>query len=401
MPVFQITIRNPSRTVLTGAAFALLSAAAAQAQTSGDTPLPLLESPPSVESYSLPPGPGSNSAQEKLQGPVDPEIPLAKPTIVPPRTSSPSASPPTQRKPQPDRQDTAPAPTESSSADRQPARQPAPTAPPSQDIAAKAADSADAQPEPATDEPQQPAARPEEADLTPTTSATESGPEHASGNWGLWMVAVLLFALLGGILLWRKRQIASARPIDEPLAPKPTAGTHPQPGNVTKFAEPLAPAPTITIGFQPRSANATLINAVLNFEITLSNPGSEDLSDIRITGAMAQARDHGGNRSVSAEFAPLGEVQHLRNGEKKKVITEFRIPLNSIDPIIFQSQALFVPMVQLAVEFTGRGGSEHVQTASFLVGREHQPPRPRMAPFRLDQGPRSFAPLGFRALPVG
>lgn len=268
-------------------------------------------------------------------------------------------------------------------------------------MAAKAADSPDAQPEPAAGEPQQPAARPEEADLTPRTSAAESGPEHASGNWGLWMFAVLLFALLGGVLLWRKRQSASARPVDQPVAPQPSAGTASQPGTVTRIAEPLVPTPAITIGFQPRSANATLINAVVNFELTLSNPGSEDLSDIRITGAMAQARDHDGTQSVPTEFAPLGEVQHLGAGETEKVITEFRIPLNSIDPIIFQSQALFVPMVQLAIQFTDGGGTRHVQTASFLVGREHQPPRPRMAPFRLDLGPRSFTPLGYRALSTG
>jgi hypothetical protein len=395
--VFQIATRKPSRTALIGAAVVLLPVAVAQAQTPGDTPEPLLQGPPSVESYSLPPGPNNNPAQERLQGPVDPEIPLAKPTVVPPSTSP----APSQRTPQPDSQSTAPAPVKSNGgrALTQPDHQPDPI-PQSPEVPSEnAMESPTSQPAPAANEPQQPAAEPDDADPSPAASPPAPDGESTIGGWLLWLAAALLSVLLGTILLWRKRHARPEQPIAPPLVPEPDAGAMLVPETVTRISEPLSPVPALSIAFQPRSANATLINAVLNFELTLSNPGSDDLSDIRITGTMAQARDHGDRASIP--LSPLAEVAQLRNGESEKVIGEFRIPLNSIDPILFQSQALFVPMVKISIEFADAAGHRHVQTASFLVGREHQPPRPKMAPFRLDLGPRSFAPLGYRALASG
>ena len=116
---------------------------------------------------------------------------------------------------------------------------------------------------------------------------------------------------------------------------------------------------------------------------------------------MVQAKDDGSHDPAGADLLPLDELHQLHRGEDAKILTEFRIPLASIDPIMFQAQALFVPMVQIAMEYTDGAGVQHRQNARFLVGREHQPPRSRMAPFRLDQGPRSFTPLGFRALSMG
>lgn len=397
--VFQIATRKPSRTALIGAAVALLPVAVAQAQTPGDTPGPLLQGPQSVESYSLPPGPSNNSAQERLQGPVDPETPLAKPTIAPPSTGP----APSQRTSQPDSQSTAPVPVKSSGGRTlsQPDRQPDPIPQSPEDPSANTVEASAAQPAPAANEPQQPTAGPDDVDSSPVASPPAPAGESAISGWLLWLVAVLLSVLLGSILLWRKRHARPEQPIAPPLAAEPDAGAVLVPETVTRISEPPSPAPALSVAFQPRSANATLINAVLNFELTLSNPGSDDLSDIRITGTMAQARDHGHRDRALILLPPLAEVAQLRNGESEKVIGEFRIPLNSIDPILFQSQVLFVPMVQISIEFADAAGHRHVQTASFLVGREHQPPRPKMAPFRLDLGPRSFAPLGYRALTTG
>ena len=398
MAVFQIFTRIPLGSVQIGVALALLPGTLAQAQTSGDAPFPRPQSPPSVESYSLPPGPESTSEQDQLQGPVDSEIPLANPAIVPPRPR-PDASPPTQQPLQPDSQATAPVTAEGTGgAGREPARQPATAAQPSAEISPTEADSSATQPDSATNEGGEPLARPNDADVQPRKSPAEKIPENATASWALWIFAALLFALLGGFLLWRRRRTAPEQPIAPPFAKVPDARTTARSATVTKVPEPPLAAPTITIGFQPRSANATLINAVLKFELTLSNPRHDDLTNIRINGAMDQARQDGSRNPVLADLSLMQEVQCLSRGKHATILTEFRIPLTSISPIIFQSQALFVPMVQFAVEFTDGNGGKHVQTASFLVGREHQPPRPRMAPFRLDLGPRSFAPVGCRTL---
>lgn len=399
--VFEIAIRTLSRTALIGLALVLSPVAGAQAQVSDDPAVPLPQSSPSVESYSLPPGPNSNPQQDGLQGPVAPDIPLANPMIVTPRT----VPAPTRRTPPSDSQSGVPAQTERS-ADRalsQPDRQPDPVPQSSKSPPANTADSAAAQPAPEANEPPHPTTGPRNIASSPAATPSLPVDESPISDWLLWLAAALLAALLGTILLLRKRRARPEQRVAAPLVPKPDSGARQMPETVTGISKalPPVPAPSLLVGFQPRSANATLINAVLNFELTLSNPASENISDIRITGTMIQARNHGNSDHASIPLSSLANIEQLRNGESEKVVGEFRIPLNSIDPILFQSQALFVPMVQLSFEFADAAGRQHVQTASFLVGREHQPPRPKMAPFRLDLGPRSFAPLGYRALTTG
>ena len=185
--------------------------------------------------------------------------------------------------------------------------------------------------------------------------------------------------LLGAILFWRPRK-ASRKPLAAAEADPETTGLadditktppplDPPPVPVTApVAKPVVP-PVIAISFRPRSANATLFNAVLAFELTLSNHSDE--------------------------------VLDLKAGDTEAIISEFRVPLTSIDPIVFRSQALFVPQVHISIEFTDSAGFRHFQTTAYLVGQEHQPPRQKMAPFRLDTGPRSFTPLGHRPLASG
>jgi len=115
---------------------------------------------------------------------------------------------------------------------------------------------------------------------------------------------------------------------------------------------------------------------------------------------MVQAENEGGADPRSADLSPLHEVEKLVAGEDVTILTEFRVPLASIRPIMFRSQALYVPLVHVSIEYTDGSGFQHFQSATYLVGTEHQPPRPKMAPLRLDLGPRRFAPLGYRALTV-
>ena len=210
--------------------------------------------------------------------------------------------------------------------------------------------------------------------------------------------------MLGAFLVWRARRTAAKQPVAPPVA-RPNRVKPPRPAVAApipaKIPEPLPPAPSLAVGFLPRAANTTLFNAVLGFELTVQNRTDETLTAIAISGAMLQAKGDGGGTTESQDLSPLHELAILESGRDEKIVAEFRLPLASIDPISFQSQALFVPLVRIVIEFADRSGDRHIQTASFLVGKELQPPRPKMAPFRLDLGPRSFAPLGHRTLTTG
>jgi hypothetical protein len=393
--VFQSIAHNFVRIVLTGAALGLLPGAMAMAQPSTDEPVPNPRNRPSLDSYSLPPGPSSPSRQGALQGPVEAEIPIAEPAPAAPQPA-PQRTTPTERA-APSDSPAASAPTASPRTVQ--AQQPVKQSPPLPSTQEKTPTSETG---PAVVES---AAAPDESpERTEAPSDSNSSPAKirpasaaTTTDWYLLLVAALFFVLLGAMLFWRARRAARKQSAF-------TANEDMQVGSiepVAKLPEPIPSVPVLEIGFRPHSANATLFNAALGFELTLSNRGDEILSGINIQGAMGQAGEHGARAPLLTDLSAFGEIAALQTGETEMVTGEFRIPLTSIQPIMFRSQALFVPLIQFSIEFTDATGFQHFQTATYLVGREHQPPRPKMAPFRLDLGPRSFAPLGQRPLATG
>mgnify|MGYP003625295206 FL=1 len=399
MVVFQSIAHNRFRNILTGAALLLLPGAMAVAQTSADEPLPNPRTPSSVESYSLPPGPDSTPQNDGLQGPADADIPLAQPPIVTPRTA-PARIPPQSDTP-------LVRPSESSNSRQQQPTEPAPTRPKTADeIAQPEPELSETRPEAASDEPLQPPEVPTETidpEPMPPEAATDPRPSATAYDWRLLLAGALFVLLLGAILFWRPRK-ASRKPSAAAEADHATTrlAKNPPPLDpvIAPVVAPVAP-PVVAIGFRPHTANATLFNAVLAFELTLSNHGEEMLTGIRVFGNMVQAGEHGTGAPGLTDLSPLHEVANLPVDQSETIISEFRVPLTSIAPIVFRSQALFVPQVQISIEFTDSAGFQHFQTAAYLVGQEHQPPRQKMAPFRLDTGPRSFTPLGHRPLAAG
>ena len=383
------------KTVLAGAVLGLSPGTVLMAQSSSEDTLPVPQARPSLDSYSLPPGPGQTSEQNVLQGPVDEEIPVARPRVVTPRA--------TPAEPASDANKPATKPAAATNLDRQPQQPVRPVLPPRESEARTV-------PEETNPALEKSAAIADERPETVDTTAKEDGiirppaeppavPASAanSKDWPLFLVAALFFVLLGALFLWRARRGSVKQQVE-------TIASDDRPRQIVasaKVAEPLQPAPAISIAFHPHRANTTLLNAVVGFELILSNPGDELLTDIKVFGAMGQAGEQGSESYTTADAVALHAIPHLGNGDREEVTSEFRIPLTHIQPIMFRSQALFVPLVQISIEFADAAGFQHFQTANYLVGLEHQPPRQKMAPFRLDLGPRSFAPLGHRPFATG
>ncbi|MEP2103669.1 MAG: hypothetical protein ABJP02_16180 [Parasphingorhabdus sp.] len=182
------------------------------------------------------------------------------------------------------------------------------------------------------------------------------------------------------------------------VAPKPSA----KPAGIQPIAPKPDPIPSRTdslqIDFIANGASSTLLNAVLNYTIALTNQSAQPLRDIRLSGAMMQANsDNARNEGIEAGEI-LHEIESLAAGETVSLTGDIRLPLNAIRPITFKSQALFIPLARFGVAYTDPNGIECQQAASFIIGREYEPRRPKMAPFRLDLGPRIFTPVGQRPL---
>ena len=79
--------------------------------------------------------------------------------------------------------------------------------------------------------------------------------------------------------------------------------------------------------------------------------------------------------------------------------TRLAIPGDKMNPIEVEGRKLFVPLVAFNALYRWNGGDEQ-DSASFLVGRGDGADG-KMAPFRLDQGARSWTGLGARPHSMG
>ncbi len=183
-------------------------------------------------------------------------------------------------------------------------------------------------------------------------------------------------------------------------APEPAPAATPPPPATLKPTGGAKEASSdyLRIEFTANGASSTLLNAVLNYAITLTNMSEKDMRDICLSGLMMQADSEIARNHDEQKGELLHRTQSLPAGETATLEGDIRLPLSAIRPITFKSQALFIPLARFVVQYTDHQDVENEQSASFIVGREYEPPRPKMAPFRLDLGPRSFSPVGQRAL---
>ncbi len=182
--------------------------------------------------------------------------------------------------------------------------------------------------------------------------------------------------------------------------PSPSASTVTGEAPSQKAPLKAEQADHLQIKFTASGASSTLLNAVLDYTVTLTNQSDQNLEDIEFYGAMMQADTETAKGTEAHDGLLLHKIESLASGASLELSGNIRLPLNAIRPITFKSQALFIPLARFVAEYRNQDGSTQQQTASFIVGREYDPPRPKMAPFRLDLGPGSFGPVGQRPLNV-
>ncbi len=288
-------------------------------------------------------------------------------------------------------------------------------------------------------------------EAAPSATLPATGSEANIFHYLAGGLALLLFGGLG-VFFWRRKAAMpvheqevvddlqhepAAQPVLEPTSRKPTPKIYSPPNpaepekpspissngfivsnlGIAPGAAPTAPLPPpatlrptggakkvssdhLRIEFTATGASSTLLNAVLNYAITLSNMSDEDMRDICLSGLMMQADSEIARNHDAQKDELLHKAQSLPAGETVTLEGDIRLPLSAIRPITFKSQALFIPLARFVVQYTDHQDVENEQSASFIVGREYEPPRPKMAPFRLDLGPRNFSPVGQRPLNV-
>lgn len=365
--------------------------------------------------FTLPPASAPQPANPRQQGPeLDvfraPATTTAPPPVVAP-TVTPTPTPaPAQPAPKAPVQRAAPTPV------------PTPRATPAQPAPRPAAEAERAAPDnqssPVTAPEAQPVAEPAP---TPAASAPEEAPlSPAPTNatpWP-WIIggALALLAIVAALLLRRRRQpaqdatdveIAPPAPVPVPAPPKPAPAPQPTPEPAPEAAIPDAPdRPWLDMALDLTQARYSMMGMTVGYTLLLHNRGDTPAQDGLVRGIIgnAGAQQQALLQSFFAQQSglPLHAAVSIMPGETRRLIGELRLMPDQIVPVTMGQRSLLIPLA--AFDASYRWGPEeaeplgHGRTArAFILGQEQEPPAERLAPFRLDQGPRQYRRAATRA----
>lgn len=324
--------------------------------------------------YQLPPAP-TPSQDNRAQGPVDPEAPLVTrprpvPTAAP--TPAPTVPPPLvlpDPLPGPIAASPRPRPSPNATA-QQPATSPAgsiPSAPPPQS-APRPSDTATL---PAA--PSSPA-----GSQAPVIAAETSEP--VPWTWLGVGGAALALAAVGLAAIARRRRPVAPESI-EPYTPR--------------AADP--PRDALALSVEAVRLDRSLMNATVGYRVTLRNRGATALSAVAVEADLVSAsRDlppESQLASAAQSLPVLHRAERLGPGQTMRFEGQVRLPLSQANPIWQGRVGLLVPLLRV------RTTAEAVEAvASTLVIGTGDGAGARPQPFRLDEPPRSYAPLAQRVL---
>ncbi len=261
--------------------------------------------------------------------------------------------------------------------------------------------------------------------FSPDFSPIEDISSDQQSNYLPWLVALLLLAGAAGYFAWRQRSrpsyaTASGRadalvraepaPVPQPLqrTPEPRPATPAVPtGTVTTRLRPAAPGapagivstrlrPWLEIEFTPGRCVVEEDKATIQFDVAVFNSGGAPARDVLVEASMFNAGPQQ-DEEIGAFFAhPVAEgdripaIPPLKRIALKSAVTLTGDQLRQFE---VAGKRIFVPLVGFNAIYRWSGG-EGQTSASYLVGRNNE--GERMAPLRLDLGPRVFRGLGAR-----
>jgi hypothetical protein len=195
-----------------------------------------------------------------------------------------------------------------------------------------------------------------------------------------------LAALLVGIFLWRRRQSRTAPPEIE----RPVVGVAPAPVTIPA-------AEVLQIRCEAEKLTRSAMFATLQYRLTLINRTEGPLNGVAIGLDLVSA--HAGapmEEQVATPGTTLATRHTLARIAPRQTLAvegQVQLPLSEAQVIRQGSHPLLVPLLRVRVD--GAGDGALVKT--FVVG-QGVPGAGRVQPFRLDEPPRSYAPLAQREL---
>lgn len=252
---------------------------------------------------------------------------------------------------------------------------------------------------------------------TPTFSA-DTDPATLTSEHKLpilpWLIAALAVVAGLGFLVWRNRsreayaggpQLDSYVGPEAAPAPAPTPAPQPAP---RQDPTPSIPGivstrlrPWIEVGFHPLRCIVDDDKVTIQFELELFNSGSVPARAVLVEASMFNAGPNQ-DRDIGAFFqSPVGEGERIVSIaplKKMNLRTQVIAERNRVQVYEVAGRQVFVPLIAFNALYRWSNGEGQTST-SYLLGRDTK--GEKMAPFRLDLGPRVFRGVGAHPLPTG
>ena len=266
----------------------------------------------------------------------------------------------------------------------------------------------------------------ESASAAPTSSSAAFAPEPTPGTLAPehrvsflpWLLAALALGAGGAFLFWRNRQretfaVAGGPQVDAFVAPDPEPAPAPRPAPAPAPAPPKAAAPAsmgivstrlrpwIEIGFHPLRTILEDERVTVEFELELFNSGSAPARAVLAEASLFNAGQTQ-EREIGNFFAnPVAQGERIAVIPPLKRVslkTQVVAPRAQLQAYELAGHEVFVPIIGFNALYSWSGG-EGQTSVSYLLGRDTK--GEKMAPFRLDLGPRIFRGIVGKLLPEG
>lgn len=230
-----------------------------------------------------------------------------------------------------------------------------------------------------------------------------------------WLLAAIALGAGGAFLFWRNRSreaLAGGPQFDEFRAPEPAPAPQPRAAPQPATAPPKATPPSIPgfvstrlrpwidIGFHPLRCIVEDERVSIEFEIELFNSGSAPARAVLIEATLINASTSQ-DQELGRFFAnPVGEGERIAAIpplKRVRIKTQVVTPREHVQVFEAAGRQVFVPVIAFNALYRWSNG-EGQTSVSYLLGRDTQ--GEKMAPFRLDLGPRVFRGVGSRLLPL-
>lgn len=228
-----------------------------------------------------------------------------------------------------------------------------------------------------------------------------------------WLIAALAFAAAAAWYFLRQRPresyagAAALSAFDAPAVRPPAPA--PRPAPPLRTPPPAAPKPApagvvstrlrpwLELEFTPQRAIVDEQKAAVAFELSVLNSGSVPARDVLLEASLFNAgplQDQQIRGFFDNPVAKGDRIPMIPPLQRVAVSTAVFLSRDQVRPIEIEGRKLFVPMIAFNALY-GWSGGQGQSSASYLVGKVTKAGE-KLAPFRVDLGPRVFRNLAAR-----